>query len=89
MSSIKVELEIPEEILLSAKIPRKRLNEEVKKLFSFELYREGLLSLGKLCELSGITKWDFFEINKKAKIPLNITEDEWEKDKKTIEKILK
>lgn len=76
-------------MLLLAKIPKNKLSEEVKKLFSLELYREGLLSLGKACELSGITKWDFFEINKKAKIPLNITEEEWEKDKKTIVKILR
>lgn len=87
MNTVKVELEIPEEILLSAKIPKKRLNEEIKRLFSFELYREGLISLGKACELSGITKWDFFEINKRAKIPLNINEEELEKDRKIIEKL--
>lgn len=37
MNKVKVELEIPEDILLSIKIPKENLNEEVKKMFSFEL----------------------------------------------------
>jgi predicted HTH domain antitoxin len=89
MNKIKVELEIPEDILLSAKIPKERLSEEIKKLFAFELYREGLISLGKACELAEITKWEFFEMNKRAKIPLHITEEDWERDKKTIKELTK
>lgn len=57
---------------------------KLKKMFSFELYREGKISLGKACELAGITKWEFFEMNKKAKIPFNITEEDWKKDKEKI-----
>lgn len=31
MNKVKIELEIPEDILLSIKIPKENLNEEVKK----------------------------------------------------------
>ena len=89
MNTVKVELEIPEDILVSARIPRERLNEEMKKLISLELYREGVLTLGKACELGGITKWEFFEINKRAAIPLHISEEEWEKDKERAKELLK
>jgi predicted HTH domain antitoxin len=81
MNSIKVELDVPEELFFIVDIPKENLGEEIKKLFSLELYREGLLSLGKLCSLTGLTKYEFFELNKKAKIPINITEEQWEKDR--------
>lgn len=61
----------------------------MKKLISLELYREGVLTLGKACELGGITKWEFFELNKRANIPLQTSEDEWEKDKARAEELLK
>lgn len=59
---------------------------KLKKCFplNFELYREGKISLGKACELAEITKWEFFEMNKKAKIPFNITEEDWKEDKEKI-----
>ena len=69
MGSIKVEVELPEELLLSARISKKHASEELKKLVAFELYRRGTISLGKACQVAGISKWEFFEMNKSLKSP--------------------
>jgi len=89
MKSVKIELELPEELLLSARISKGYASEELKELIAFELYRRGAISLGKACRLAGISKWEFFEINKKLKIPISYTEEDWEEDKRKVEKMVK
>ena len=89
MKTVKVELELPEELLLQAKIPKKHPSEEVKRLVAFELYRRGTISLGKACQLAGISKWEFFEMNKRSQVPINYTEEDWEEDKRKVEKMVK
>ena len=78
MRTIKVELQLPEELLLTARISKKYAPEELKKLVTFELYRRGDISLGKACELAGISKWEFFEMNKTLQIPISYTEEDWD-----------
>lgn len=88
MNTVRVELDIPEELFFTVNVSKERFGEEIKKLFSIELYREGLLTLGKLCSLLGITKWEFFELNKKYNIPMNIDDEQWEKDKEILKDFL-
>lgn len=81
MGNIKLEVDIPEEILKAARIQLDTASSEIRKLVAFELYREGVLTLGKMCEAADITKWEFFELNKKMQIPIHYTEMDFEKDK--------
>ena len=83
MRRIKVELELPEELLLTARISKRHASEELKKLVAFELYRRGTISLGKACQLASISKWEFFEMNKTLQIPISYTEEDGEEDKET------
>ncbi len=41
-----INIQIPEDVVLAAKIPRKRLKEEIKRELAFHLYKEGILPLG-------------------------------------------
>jgi predicted HTH domain antitoxin len=84
MQSVKVELDMPEDILLTAKLSRDRVDSEVKRLVAFELYRERLLSLGKACELANITKWEFFDMNKRLGIPLHYDEANLSEDYESV-----
>ncbi|MFA4702073.1 UPF0175 family protein [Pyrococcus kukulkanii] len=52
---------------------------------AIELYREGKLSLGKAAEFAGLTVREFLYGLRKRKIPINYTEEEAEKDVKTVE----
>jgi predicted HTH domain antitoxin len=88
MRTVKIELELPEELLTVARIPEKYAPEEIKRIIAFELYRRGVISLGKACRLAGISKWEFFEINKKLQIPINYTRKDWEKDKREVKKMV-
>ena len=89
MSTIKVELELPEELLLTARISKEHASEELKNLVAFELYRRGIISLGKACQLAGISKWEFFEMNKRLQVPISYTEEDWEEDKRIVEQMVK
>jgi len=89
MGTIKVELEVPEELLLTARISKKYASQELRRLVVFELYRRGVISLGKACQLACISKWEFFEMNKSLKIPISYTEEDWEEDKRRVEEMVK
>ena len=89
MSTIKVELELPEELLLTARISKEHASEELKNLVAFELYRRGIISLGKACQFAGISKWEFFEMNKRLQVPISYTEEDWEEDKRIVEQMVK
>ncbi len=52
-------LAIPGEALAAAKIPRSRLDTELKKELALQLYREGLISGGGACRLAALTKAEF------------------------------
>jgi len=74
---------------LGIKIPKEELAGEIKKMIALELYRRRALSLGKACELAGITRWEFFELNEKAQIPIQYDQEDWERDKKMTENMTK
>ena len=88
MRRIKVEVELPEELLRAARIPKRHASEELKKLVAFELYRRGTISLGKACQLASISKWEFFEMNKALQIPISYIEEDWEEDKRNVEELV-
>ncbi len=52
----KMEIVIPDDVLISLKLPRKELEKELKLELAVILYQRGALSLGKAAKLAGITK---------------------------------
>ena len=44
------------------------------------LYQHKKLSLGKACELGGISQWEFSERNQKLGIAVDYTEDDLKED---------
>ncbi len=54
-------LDIPDEILETLKVPRKKAEEELKKELAFLLYEKDLASMGVARKLSGLSKWEFIE----------------------------
>ena len=51
-------LEIPEEVLLSLKVPKRDTERCLRAKLATRLYEKELPGLGKARELAGMTKWE-------------------------------
>lgn len=54
-----ISLTIPGDALAGAKIPRHRLQSELKKQLAIQLYREGLISGAGACRVAAVAKTEF------------------------------
>jgi predicted HTH domain antitoxin len=66
---------------------RKLLAEAMKEWkieYALMQYKKGEFSFGQAANFSGINIWDFPELLKQNKIPINYDEEELEEDLKTI-----
>jgi len=86
---ITMYLEIPEEVLLSLKVPKRDTERCLRVELAIRLYERGLLGFGKARELACMTKWEFHELLAKEGILRSYDEEEFEKDLKTLETLEK
>jgi predicted HTH domain antitoxin len=82
-------IKIPEDVVLSAKIPRKRIREELKKEFAIHLYKEGILSFGAARRLADMEKMDFHFLLGQRKTPRHYDLEDYQKDLSHIAKWMK
>ncbi|CAD5243554.1 conserved protein of unknown function [Thermococcus camini] len=75
-----MEIVIPDDVLVSMKLPKSEVERELKLELAVILYSRGVLSLGKAAKLAGITKREFLEELARRKIPRHYTERELEED---------
>lgn len=75
-----IDIEIPEEVMVSVKIPRTRWKTELKKELALQLYREHLISFANAHRLAGMTKIDFHYLLGERKIPRQYDVEDYEKD---------
>lgn len=80
MNTLKVNFEMPESIASLAGFEPSAINSEVRKYLAFFLYEHKDISMGKACELAGISKWEFFEMNRFLKIPIKYSQEDLEYD---------
>ncbi len=52
-------LEIPEEVLASARIPRPQLESELRRRLAAALYADGVIGGSAACKLAGLEKAEF------------------------------
>jgi predicted HTH domain antitoxin len=52
-------LEIPEEVLASAKIPRAQMESELRRRLAATLYAEAVIGGAAACKLAGLSKAEF------------------------------
>jgi predicted HTH domain antitoxin len=88
MSNVKIELEIPEEILMNLKQSTEEFKNELKLTMAIELYKKKRLSLGKAAVLGGFTKIGFIDVlNFRGEPVFNYTDDEIETEIQNIKKL--
>lgn len=87
MQTISVDL--PRDLINIFKIRERDFPYAVLETLSVELYREGLISVGKAAEIADVSIWEMQEILTKRKIPINFYPEDLEKDIRTLRKVMK
>jgi len=54
-----ISIDVPDDVLIEAKIPKRKIKDTLKKELAAALYREGILSLCGARKLANMTKTDF------------------------------
>lgn len=80
MNTLKVNFELPESIASLAGFEPNTINSEALKYLALFLYEHKDISMGKTCEIAGISKWEFFEMNRFLKIPIKYSQEDLEND---------
>ena len=77
-------VEIPKDLARLLRIREKDLPKKVKETLGVELYREGIISIGKAAEIAELSKWEMFEILAMKKISLQYYPEDLEEDIRTL-----
>lgn len=90
MNSVKIEISIPEDIMLALNKNSKELSDDIKKLIAVELYNTGKLSLGKSSVLANLCKTDFIKLlSEKGYSLFNWDNEEIKSEFDTVDKLFK
>ncbi|WP_297509273.1 UPF0175 family protein [Thermococcus sp.] len=84
----EVTVTVPSDLARILKVDRDEVPKVVRLYLAIELYREGLVSLGKAAEIAGLSKWEMMEVLASKGIPLNYTRRDLEEDIETLERLL-
>ncbi|MBP1912569.1 UPF0175 family protein [Thermococcus stetteri] len=79
---------IPSDLSRILRVDEKQLPKLVRIYLAVELYREGVVSLGKAAEIAGVSKAEMMEILASKGVPLSYTEEDLQEDIETLERLL-
>lgn len=71
---------IPDDVLGSLKLPRERMEVELKQEMAFTLYERGLSSMGVARRYAAMNKWAFLDGLAKRGIQRHYSENELDED---------
>lgn len=83
MTSKKISIEIPREVLHATKMTAQELKQEL----AISLYKKGKLSFGKARKLAGMTVGAFQQLLGSREIPVNYDVESYEEDLETLEDV--
>lgn len=69
MDTLKVEVELPRDLLMALNIPVAEINQKAREWMALELFRESQISAGKAAEILEITKSQFIDLLNQREIP--------------------
>lgn len=79
-------LDIPEDLLVGVKIPRNRLENDLKRELALQLYRENMISFANAHRLAGMTKIEFHYLLGERQIARQYDLQDYEKDLENLSK---
>jgi predicted HTH domain antitoxin len=69
MAELKVEIELPRNLLIALNIPESELGRQARVWVLLELFQEGKISAGKAAEVLGLSKAQFIELLNDRNLP--------------------
>ncbi len=81
--STMVSIEIPREVLHSARMT----SQELRRELAIALFQQGKLSFGKAREMAAMTAWAFQQLLGSREIPIHYDVPEYEEDLRTLKEI--
>jgi len=84
-----VSVDFPRDLINIFKVREKDISKVVRETLSSELYREGLISIGKAAEIAGVSVWEMYDVLAKRKISLQYYPEDLDDDIETLEKVMK
>jgi predicted HTH domain antitoxin len=83
-----VNLELPAELVTAAKLDQGNISQEAAKLIALELFREGMISIGRGAELCSMPLAGFMDFAAARGVPpLNYDAEQLEEDRRTLAKL--
>jgi predicted HTH domain antitoxin len=84
-----VSIDFPKDLINIFKVREKDLSSHVRKSLAVELYRDGLISIGKAAEIAGVSIWEMLETIAIKKIQIQYYPEDLKEDIKTLNKVLR
>lgn len=78
--SLHVAFDLPAHSAIQAGLTPESINQESRKYLALFLYEHKRISLGKACELGGMSYWEFAELNRELGIRMPYTDEDLKKD---------
>jgi predicted HTH domain antitoxin len=84
-----VNVELPSDLVVAAKLDQGNVSEEAAKLIALELFREGSVSIGRAAELCATPLATFMDFAAARGVPpLNYGPEHLEEDRRILAKLL-
>ena len=80
MENVHIEFEIPTFLASQAGLDVDNISQDVRRMLALFLYEHQRISLGKACEMGGMSQWEFADQNQKLGIPIHYTQDDLNED---------
>ena len=88
METIDVLVQLPKSVLSATKVRRRELGCLLRQSLAIELFRGGVVTIGKAAEIAGITtKWEMLGLLSKHEIFLDYSADDAEHDLQTLKSL--
>ena len=84
----KISIDVPKDLIHILKVRERELPKVLREIIAVNLYKEGLISLGKASEIAGVSRWEMLDILAAKKIPLQYYPEDLEEDIETLKKVL-
>jgi predicted HTH domain antitoxin len=81
-----ISIDVPKEIIHILKVRKRELPRVLREIIAVNLYKDGLISIGKASEIVGVSKWEMFDILAAKRIAIQYYPEDLEEDIETLEK---
>jgi len=89
METMVATINLPGSFMTATKVKEDELDIFIKQSLAVELYREGILSLGKAAEVAGVrNKWEMLLLLNEKGIPIDYTAKDARIDLETLKEVL-